>query len=89
MLAGVVVEIDQLRSDLDRVESGLLHDCRFTDEGEHRAVVIDIGMLIEKSDARDRGNRRSDLDDDLRPPCFAEVGNAFDNPRHGSILVGE
>ena len=60
----------------------LLDGFRLAHESQHGAIVIGIGMLIEKGHALDRGNGRSDLRDDLRPPSFAEVGYTFDDFGH-------
>jgi hypothetical protein len=89
MFAGVLIEIDQLCRRLDRVERGAFHGFRPADEGKHRAVVIDVGMLIEEGDTLDRRDSRSDFGDDFGPPRFAEVGNTFDNLGHRLILAGE
>ncbi len=83
MLPGVVIEIDQLGGDFDRVESRLFDRFRFADEGQNGTIVIGIRMLIEKRHALNRGNGRSDLGDDLWPPRFAEIGYTFDDFGHG------
>ena len=82
MLAGVLIEIDQFRRFGDGREGRLLDRFRFTHEGEHGAIVIGIGMLIEKGDTLDRRDGRSDLGDHFGPARFAEIGNAFDNLCH-------
>ena len=82
MLTGVVIEIDQFSRFGDGCKGRLFHRFRFAYEGEHGTIVIGIGVLIEKGDAFDCHDRRSDLRDDFGPACFAEIGNTFDNLCH-------
>ena len=52
-------------------------------EGEHRAVVVEVGGTVEEFDLVYRLNGGDDLVDHFGSPRFGEVGDTFDELGHG------
>ena len=85
MRARVLVEVDQFGGGLDGAEGGFLHSFGRTREGEHRAVVVEVGGTVKQTRAVDRGDGGDDLVNDFGAACFGKVGNTFDELGHGTL----
>ncbi len=78
MLAGVLVQVDQLGGGLDGAEGSLLHRESRACKGDHGPVVIQVGGAVQDTRTFDGLNGGDDLVDHLGAPRFGKIGDAFD-----------
>ena len=78
----VQCHVDTLESDMRRQERGFCDRFRCSDEGQHRAVMVFIALLVQQHDAGDRSHRGSQCLDGLHVPAFAEIRDTLYDPIH-------
>jgi hypothetical protein len=78
MLAGVMIEIDQLSRLRDPGERRVHRVLDVDHERHHGAIVRHVGRHVEDRYPFDAADRIDDLRDDLRTATFREVRNALD-----------
>jgi len=88
MRAGVLVEINQFGGGLDGAEGGLLHARGCACEGQHRAVVVEVGGTVKQFHIADRLNGGGDLVYHFGSPRFGKIGDTFDELGHGIFDFG-
>ena len=76
-------QVDQAGGFLGAPEGGFEHGFGLPREGDHRAVMVGVHLLIEKRNAGDPRDGRGDHFQHLGAPALAEIRNAF-NKRHGA-----
>ena len=78
MLAAMRAQVDVGDRALDERHDRLLDARGVADQREHRPVVRRVGRVVEQAHALHAADGVGHRGDDLGPPSFAHVGNAFD-----------
>ena len=82
MHPGVAPQVDPLHGDAGRGQQGGGNGLGIAGEGEDRAVVIDVGRLVQQMDAENRANRLGERRQHGGVAAFREVRHAFDPTGH-------
>ncbi len=71
------IQVDQLGSRLDCLESGLFHTTRRADKRDHGPVVVMIHMTVQDKNLLYTGDRFLDGVNDFWTPGIRKIGDAF------------
>jgi hypothetical protein len=82
----VSAKVDQFRRLGHRSKRGLSDGIGWSGEGQHRSVVVWVHGLVQEPDSRHGSYCRNERADDGGIPAFTEIGDAFDDWRHGLTL---
>jgi len=74
MGTGVKIEIDQTGGSGNSLIGSFLDCLRRADEGDDRAIVIQVGVAVKDGDALNRLNRANDLLDDSGRRASEKLG---------------
>ena len=88
VLAGVLVQVDQLGGFGDGAEGGFFHGCRRPDEGDHGAVVVQVRVAVEQAHLGDGGDRLGDRFDHFGAAGFGDIDDRFDKG-DGHRMLGD
>ena len=86
MFAGMRVEVNQFGSGLDGEEGGFFHARRRPGEGQHGAVVVEVGGAVEEFYVTDRLDGDGDSVYHFGSARFGKVGDTFDELSCHGIL---
>jgi hypothetical protein len=85
MGAGMLGEIDQLRSFSDATQSRFGYGFGLSGERDDAAVVVGIALAIEQINTRNFTHGRNDGIHFGDVATFREIGNALDESFHGIV----
>src|SRR5690606_25921727 len=87
MLAGMLVQVDQLGGGLNSGERGALYRCDIPDERDDSAVVVGVAAGVEHVDRRGLLHGADDSLNDIGPAAFAKVRDALHERSFGCHTV--
>ena len=86
MLARVLLHVDLVDGNPNRSFERVLNWIRRAGQRQHTPVVTGVARPVEKVNARDAGDCKSQLLDDIETASFRKVGHRFDELRHYPIV---